>query len=595
MISTPSIKNGHHSHLLTSSKRSNSNDLELNKSNLSENLAQVKESDILNDDDNSNSNDNVFAHQIKNTINSNNSNGIRSPSSYLSYKHNNSNSSFPIKKRISSSSSNSVSDNLNINSSQHPSSYLTLSNHKSPKYALSSNINNNSLDDLLLNNKQQLKMNQIEDALASVLDDMKQLDFSTTPSLLPNNNANSNNYTYKTNGIKTNGHLANVNKTNTNSNNGSTKLLYTDDENLDTDSSSLKTKNRIITTTSAFSRNSDLFTNLYQNNKQQNIISKPNTAKDQDTDLQPSTPNRIVKTSLSSPPIENNLSPSLNSGVFFPSSSVANRRLSVDQTKMNVNKLILNNTNANGNLQCSSTSSTESSSISSITSSKLIMSTSNNLTNQSSLSTKLLCEAAAAAAAAIDSSGSSNLITGSTSSITKHQTGKIVNLPTPHVPVVLMSTNLLCNDIDDDDDDEDDDDDTNNSEDCLTSCKTPQKSNDSNNIINSTNSGGSSDNLIDDTSKISNSNGSSKKQPPPLMKKPEKSDEILRKLGRSPPTDLMINPNQPPIQSCSSSTSSTSTVSSLSSTSNNSPIGSTTNSNKTNLSMRLTNSKATDV
>ncbi len=39
--------------------------------------------------------------------------------------------------------------------------------------------------DNLMNNKQQLKMHHIEDALASVLDDMKQLDFSTS-SPVPN-------------------------------------------------------------------------------------------------------------------------------------------------------------------------------------------------------------------------------------------------------------------------------------------------------------------------------------------------------------------------------------------------------------------------
>jgi hypothetical protein len=177
-----------------------------------------------------------------------------------------------------------------------------------------------------------------------------------------------------------------------------------------------------------------------------------------------------------------------------------------------------------------------------------------------------------------------------------HQTSKIVNLPTPHVPVVLMSTSLIGNDLDGEE---------------IMNCgllKTASTqhqenglkhelntSNDSNANLNSENS---SENLVDESlsankSTSSCNSASVKKQPPPLMKKPEKSEEIMRKLGRSPPTDLIISSQI----TCSSSTSSTSTVSSLSSTSNNSPVGSTNGaSTKTsNLSMRLTNSKATDV
>ena len=44
--------------------------------------------------------------------------------------------------------------------------------------------------DNLMNNKQQLKMHHIEDALASVLDDMKQLDFSTSSPNASNTKSN---------------------------------------------------------------------------------------------------------------------------------------------------------------------------------------------------------------------------------------------------------------------------------------------------------------------------------------------------------------------------------------------------------------------
>ena len=88
-----------------------------------------------------------------------------------------------------------------------------------------------------------------------------------------------------------------------------------------------------------------------------------------------------------------------------------------------------------------------------------------------------------------------------------------------------------------------------------------------------------------------------KKKPPPIMQKPEKSDEILRKLGRSPPTD----PNQvpttnsvQPMSNCIPSSNS----SNFSSTSSSTPTNTNSSLNgsvKTNMSVRLSNSKATDV
>ena len=118
-----------------------------------------------------------------------------------------------------------------------------------------------------------------------------------------------------------------------------------------------------------------------------------------------------------------------------------------------------------------------------------------------------------------------------------------------------------------------------------------------------------------------------KKKPPPLMKKPEKSEEIMRKLGKSPP---QVMPNDTSVNMLINSTSSisaNSTISSLSSSTQSNPILATANlnimaeevcknnlehqeslngglsptsnggctSSKSNLSVRLSNSKATDV
>ena len=99
------------------------------------------------------------------------------------------------------------------------------------------------------------------------------------------------------------------------------------------------------------------------------------------------------------------------------------------------------------------------------------------------------------------------------------------------------------------------------------------------------------ENLIKISNEVVNSTSSPvlvkiKKQPPPIMKKPEKSEELLRKLGRSPTT---IEANK----SLSSNTTNGNISSSPSINGNtavNSPIP-----NKTNLSIRLSNSKATDV
>ncbi len=102
----------------------------------------------------------------------------------------------------------------------------------------------------------------------------------------------------------------------------------------------------------------------------------------------------------------------------------------------------------------------------------------------------------------------------------------------------------------------------------------------------------------DSTTQLKQNQASVKKQPPPLMKKPEKSDEIMRKLGKSPPNELQINTISASSSTSSSNASTISSSVSLSSsssqiTSNNSPT--LNNGNKSKLSIRLSNSKATDV
>ena len=78
-----------------------------------------------------------------------------------------------------------------------------------------------------------------------------------------------------------------------------------------------------------------------------------------------------------------------------------------------------------------------------------------------------------------------------------------------------------------------------------------------------------------------------KRQPPPVMKKPEKSDEILRKLGRTTPLDSVSQQTFGTISSLSSTSSSIHDHVSRSSSSNNEATCVT--------AVRLSHSKATDV
>ena len=114
---------------------------------------------MINDDDN----DGGFRDQLKN-------NTLRSSNNSISFSQH-------IKQPTFSLHENKTPRNDLSIKTRTPSTSSSIQ----PK-AITNSANNTSLDDLLLTNKQMLKMNHIEDALASVLDDMKQLDFATTPS-----------------------------------------------------------------------------------------------------------------------------------------------------------------------------------------------------------------------------------------------------------------------------------------------------------------------------------------------------------------------------------------------------------------------------
>jgi len=138
-------------------------ELNINRNNLNE-LSKVKESDILNDDDN----DGGFGDQK--SIDQMKNNFLRSSTNSISFTQHIKQSPFNFHEN------NMARNNLSAKM-RTPSASSTIQ----PKTTMNTNTNNNtSLDDLLMSNKQMLKMNHIEDALASVLDDMKQLDFATT-------------------------------------------------------------------------------------------------------------------------------------------------------------------------------------------------------------------------------------------------------------------------------------------------------------------------------------------------------------------------------------------------------------------------------
>lgn len=150
-------------------------------------LLQAKESDILDNDDtesvvseavsmilNNNTNSQLnYQNQVKyqNMMRSSSSNSTAS-NSYTPNNHVIKQSS-EIQRRVSLKKQRNLSASSSIIDQS-----MSQNTKNSPR-----NINQQLINfDNLLNNKQQLKMHHIEDALASVLDDMKQLDFSTSAS-----------------------------------------------------------------------------------------------------------------------------------------------------------------------------------------------------------------------------------------------------------------------------------------------------------------------------------------------------------------------------------------------------------------------------
>ena len=157
-------------------------ELDINRANLSE-LSQVKESDILEDDNESISLANDRSHSIN--TNSHYNNQIKfhttnrsSPSASNSYSVNSlkiSNDLNQIQKAIAKKRNLSASSSVN----EPQRIFLTSPLHSTNKLFHPNGSNGQNVTNLYPNH-QQLKMHHIEDALASVLDDMKQLDFSTS-------------------------------------------------------------------------------------------------------------------------------------------------------------------------------------------------------------------------------------------------------------------------------------------------------------------------------------------------------------------------------------------------------------------------------
>lgn len=129
--------------------------------NMSE-FSDIKESDILDDD-----NDSCSFNQY---------NSFRSMSITNQNK-----CKIPVKQR--NYSTNSTLSGYSSQTQNSQVSYYTMRNFKNE--ITSKSDDQSALDEILSNGKQKLKMNQIEDALASVLDDMKQLDFAKQESKRP--------------------------------------------------------------------------------------------------------------------------------------------------------------------------------------------------------------------------------------------------------------------------------------------------------------------------------------------------------------------------------------------------------------------------
>ena len=269
------------------------------------------------------------------------------------------------------------------------------------------------------------------------------------------------------------------------------------------------------------------------------------------------------------------------------------RRKSLDRTntldgltKISTNNTITRNKNVKEQLQSSSTSSTETSSISSAASFNLLADQTNKQTDYQRSTNLLNCMAAAEAAAKaallnnVQSDKNSNQSTPNSNNSDK----RIFNFDLNKTEESMSSLNssLLFKTTTD----------ISSPDTVLNEQKFKNKLNQfKNSNYCSTNEFNLytlelnvDDKLPPAEERVENDdNKAVRKQPPPIMKKPEKSQEIMRKLGRSPDQQ----------QQNKSLSSSSSTISSLPSmeTQNHSPA----NSDTSKLSIRLSNSKATDV
>lgn len=443
--------------------------LNLDKSNLSD-LLKVKESDILDDDEPSESTNKTTA----------------SRSAYYNQ--------------------NSAKFNSSTNSLYHTDSFSFKTNPSTPlfkqQHSLVSNANKN-------------KMNQIEDALASVLDDMKQLDFSTSLTNTPSSTA----------------------PASSSSQAKSFNPLF----------DAFKTPNSCLLSSSATnSPTSKNFISPFTSGKSFNILSQQPSKDSSLTSLNTNTKRPDLVLDLPFTNDSNNMTKNLQdltinmTNQFISTLPTKVRRKSLDKTNRLLNtldsskpKLNLLNTAATTNSESSCT------------------------TNKASVLIK----------EQLHSSSASSTGSSSVASSLSDQNAPSVDTKTPDPSQTPSEAAKVV---------EDDEEETN-----LTKFKSTSRE------------------LLDENLRredllvVGKSTVTFKQPPPPVMKKPNMSEEIIRKLGRSTSNDQQLQQQQQIVgESLSSSTISSSYPSV---DANDSSVSNSSSKPSNNLSIRLSNSKATDV
>ncbi len=601
-----------------------SNIIDLDKSHLNE-LLKVKESHILNDDENE-SIKNGFNNRFNQNNCSNSYSIINSLAKNQSAKVRNLSASSSL---IDQSIKNCQSDSFTLKSNNN-----TLSKNNSP-----TQINSNRAlkfeNSIYSSNQNKSKMNHIEDALASVLDDMKQLDFSTTPNASSQSNKNPIFDSIKKNGTH-----------------------------LNSNSSATSTPSSYSSQSSSNSSNGILKNNLYLNtingpklNRKEDFVSSQLQHLGDEFQIKPASVNKENKNkrpdlvldlpiNLIAMPTTTSTAINLNNQFMSTMPNQKVRRKSLDRTNTSdaIAKLTstppnlsrnLNNSSVKDKLHCSSTSSTESSSLSSAASLNILLADQTNkqqnTDNALQRSNKLLLMSAAAEAAA-NAALLNNPVLTNCNNGTKINTDEMMSIlknPNQSTPnsvtdnqlrtfnfdlnrtgedsMTSLNSSLLFNNKNSIDtnvapalclfNDQENKPNEQNFKNKLNQFKNSNycTANDFNLFALELNMDNSEKQTTDENSFQSACNTLKKNPPPPVMKKPEKSQEIMRKLGRSPPVVLDQQQN---VSSNKSLSSSSSTISSLPSTdaangAGGSPINS--DSSKVNLSIRLSNSKATDV